>query len=164
MPDAELSCLVFPSFSLSEMYWALTQSSPVSTTDPASVLLAYVYLYDQRGGGVETSFKGDHQGLRSTKRSKKRFEAQQMVILLSSLAHNVVVWAQQWLSTPSSPVRHYGTLRMVRDVFHVSGFLVSDALDHLVHIVLNQAAPLAPPLVDAFAKIRGPALVALSLG
>jgi hypothetical protein len=31
--------------------------------DPATVLLAYVYLYDQRGGGVETSFKGDHQGL-----------------------------------------------------------------------------------------------------
>ncbi len=36
---------------------ALTQQSAVSTTDPASVLLAYVYLYDQRGGGVETSFK-----------------------------------------------------------------------------------------------------------
>ncbi len=99
---------------------ALTQQSPVSNTDPASVLLAYVYLYDQRGGGVETSFKGDHQGLGSTTRSKKRFEAQQMVILLGSLAHNVVVWAQQWLSTPLSPVRHYGTLRMVRDVFHGS--------------------------------------------
>src|SRR5437588_555382 len=35
---------------------ALTQQSPVSNTDPASVLLAYVYLYHQRGGGVETSF------------------------------------------------------------------------------------------------------------
>ena len=143
---------------------ALTQQAPVSNSDPASVRLSYVYLYDQRGGGVETSFKGDHQGLGSTKRSKKRFAAQQMVILLSSLAHNVVVWAQQWLSTPSSPVRHYGTLRMVRDVFHVSGFLVSDALDHLVHIVLNQAAPLAPPLVDSLRELLAPAHVAISLG
>ncbi|MFL5657940.1 MAG: transposase [Ktedonobacteraceae bacterium] len=143
---------------------ALTQQSPVSNSDPASVLLAYVYLYDQRGGGVETSFKGDHQGLGSTKRSKKRFEAKPMVILLSSLAHNVVVWAQQWLSTPSSPVRHYGTLRMVRDVFHVSGFLVRDALGHLVQIVLNQAAPLAPPLVDALRELLAPAHVAINLG
>src|SRR6266566_42569 len=109
---------------------ALTQQSAVSTTDPASVLLAYVYLYDQRGGGVETSFKGDHQGLGSTKRSKKRFEAQQMVMLLGSLAHNVVIWARQWLTqAASSPtkLRHYGILRMVRDVFHISGFLVFDA-------------------------------------
>jgi hypothetical protein len=143
---------------------ALTQQTPVSNTDPASVLLAYVYLYDRRGGGVETSFKGDHQGLGSTKRSKKRFAAQQMVILLDSLAHNVVVWAQQWLSTPSSPVRHYGTLRMVRDVFHISGFLVSDALGHLVQIVLNQAAPLAPSLVDSLRELLAPAHVAISLG
>src|SRR5712691_9123954 len=143
---------------------ALTQQSAVSTTDPASVLLAYVYLYDQRGGGVETSFKGDHQGLGSTKRSKKRFAAQQMVILLGSLAHNVVAWAQQWLSTPSSPVRHYGTLRMVRDVFHVSGFLVFDALDQLVEIVLNQEAPLAPLLVDTLRELLAPAHVAISLG
>jgi hypothetical protein len=58
---------------------ALTQPTAWPDADPATVLLAYVYLYDQRGGGVETSFKGDHQGLGSTKRSKKRFETQQMV-------------------------------------------------------------------------------------
>ena len=49
--------------------------------EPETVLLAYVAFYDQRGGGVETSFKGDKQGLGITKRSKKRFEAQQMVII-----------------------------------------------------------------------------------
>ena len=46
-------------------------------------LLAYVYFYDQRGGGVETSLKEDKQGLGITKRSKKRFEAQQMLTLLA---------------------------------------------------------------------------------
>ncbi|HCJ33392.1 MAG TPA: transposase, partial [Ktedonobacter sp.] len=44
--------------------------------DPAAVLLAYVTFYDQRGGGIETSFKGDKQGLGLGKRSKKRFPAQ----------------------------------------------------------------------------------------
>src|SRR6185312_3089120 len=69
--------------------------------DPAAVLLAYVTFYDQRGGGIETSFKGDKQGLGIGKRSKKRFEAQQMLILLGSLAHNVVVWARHWLASPT---------------------------------------------------------------
>src|SRR5712691_8846690 len=102
---------------------ALTQPEALLDADAATVLLAYVWLYDQRGGGVETSFKGDKQGLGSHKRNKKRFEAQQMIILLSSLAHNVVVWAQRWLTAPSAPtskLQHYGTLRMVRDVFQVS--------------------------------------------
>jgi hypothetical protein len=53
---------------------------------------------------------------------------------------------------------------MVRDVFHVSGFLVRDALGHLVQIVLNQAAPLAPSLVDALRELLAPAHVAISLG
>src|SRR5216117_4084128 len=97
---------------------ALTQPKASPDADAATVLLAYVYLYDQRGGGVETSFKGDHQGLGSTKRSKKRFEAQQMVMLLGSLAHNVVIWARQWLTQAASStrLRHYGIVRMVRDV------------------------------------------------
>jgi hypothetical protein len=54
---------------------ALTELTAGPIADPATVLLAYVYLYDQRGGGVETSFKGDQQGLGSTTRNKKRFEA-----------------------------------------------------------------------------------------
>jgi len=62
--------------------------------DPVAVLLAYVSFYDQRG--VETSFKSDKQGLGMTKRSKKRFEAQEILLLLGSLA--VIVWARHWLA------------------------------------------------------------------
>jgi hypothetical protein len=86
--------------------------------DPVATLLAYVTFYDQRGGGIETAFKGDKQGLGLTKRNKKRFEAHHRLILLGSLAHNVVVWARRWLSCPK--IQHYGPLRMVRDVFHGS--------------------------------------------
>jgi hypothetical protein len=130
--------------------------------DPAAVLLAYVTFYDQRGGGVETSFKGDKQGLGIGKRSKKRFAAQQMVMLLSSLAHNVIIWARRWLASPR--LHHYGTLRMVRDVFHISGFLLIDPLGQVVQIVLNQAAPLAPVLVDPLCVLLARTHVAVNFG
>ncbi len=125
-------------------FLALTGQPLALLDDPAAVLLAYVTFYDQRGGGVETSFKGDKQGLGIGKRSKKRFEAQQMLLLLGSLAHNIIVWARGWLANPA--LSHYGMLRMVRDVFHISGFLLTDALGQVVQIVLNPAAPLAPTL------------------
>ena len=130
--------------------------------DPAAVRLSYVTFYDQRGGGVETSFKGDKQGLGKGLRSKKRFEAQQMLVLLGSLAHNVIVWARHWLASPT--LQHYGTLRMVRDVFHMSGFLLTDACGQVVQIVLNQAAPLASALVDPLRKLLLCAQVAVNLG
>jgi len=130
--------------------------------DPAAVLLAYVTFYDQRGGAVETSFKGDKQGLGITKRSKKRFAAQQMVALLGSLAHNVIVWARHWLDSPT--LQHYGTLRMVRDVFHISGFLLTDACGQVTQVVLNQTAPLASALVLPLRKLLLCAHVAVNLG
>ncbi len=130
--------------------------------DSAAVLLAYVTFYDQRGGGVETSFKGDKQGLGIGKRSKKRFAAQQMVMLLDSLAHNVIVWARHWLTSPR--LQHYGTLRMVRDIFHISGFLLTDAFGQVAQIVLNQSAPLASALVHPLRKLLVCAHVAVNLG
>jgi hypothetical protein len=106
---------------------------PQAAANEQTVLRALVALYDQRGGGIETSFKGD-KGIGLTNRNKKRFEAQQMLMLLGSLAHNVIVWAREWLNAaaqpeqaqPTSlpcrePLPHYGPLRMVRDVFHLSG-------------------------------------------
>src|SRR5205823_309401 len=138
---------------------SLTRQQGTSVHDPVTVLRACVCLYDQRGGGVETSFKGDKQGLGIGKRSKKRFEAQQMVMLLGSLAHNVVVWSRSWLAASPSKLQGYGTLRMVRDAFHVSGFLVMGARDQIVQIVLNQAAPLASPLVGPLHTLLAPAQV-----
>src|SRR5712692_1198990 len=130
--------------------------------DPAAVLLAYVRFYDQRGGGVETSFKGDKQGLGIGKRSKKRFAAQQMGMLLGALAHNVIVWARRWLASPA--LQQYGMLRMVRDVFHISGFLLTDACGQVVQVVLNQAAPLASTLALPLRKLLVCTQVAVNLG
>ena len=149
-----------------------------AAADEQMVLRAVVALYDQRGGGIETSFKGD-KGIGLTKRNKKRFEAQHMLTLLGSLAHNVIVWAQEWLNVPAppepeqaqptrlscrEPLPHYGPLRMVRDVFHMSGFLRWDACGHLVEIVLNQDALLARRLLFSLRQLLAPMHVAINLG
>jgi len=78
----------------------LTRQPIDRVDDPTAVLLAYVSFYDQRGGGVETSFKDDKQGLGLTKRTKKRVAAQQMALALGTRAHNVLVWARAWLAPP----------------------------------------------------------------
>jgi Transposase DDE domain len=148
---------------LSAQHVLVLTGQPLSLLeDTAAVLLAYVTFYDQRGGGVETSFKGDKQGLGIGKRSKKRFAAQQMVMLLGTLAHNVIVWARHWLASPT--LQHFGTLRMVRDVFHISGFLLTDTSGQVIQIVFNQTAPLASALVHPLRKLLLCAHVAVHLG
>ncbi len=132
--------------------------------DAAAQVLTYVYAYDQRGGGIETTFKGDKQGLGLTKRSKKRFAAQQIATLLGSLAHNVIVWARGWLVGQQPKLAHYGMLRMVRDVFHIQGRIGVDTHGHVVRIVLNQAAPLVCGIGAALQVLLAPAHVAVTLG
>jgi hypothetical protein len=132
--------------------------------DPAAQVLAYVYAYDARGGGVETSFKDDKQGVGLTKRSKKRFAAQQIATLLGSLAHNVIVWARGWLLGHQPRLAHYGMLRMVRDVFHMQGRIGLDRHGHVVRIVLNQAAPLVRGIGAALQVLLAPAHIAVILG
>ena len=124
-------------------------------------------------------------------------------MLLGSLAHNVVVWAREWLSPSadspsfgsesseqdlmaqeipqrsrvsqtSSPSAHpacpthslssYGMLRMIRDVFHVSGFVLFDQAGHVQQIILNQHAPLARFLVRSLRDILSPLHISVHLG
>jgi hypothetical protein len=81
---------------------ALTGQPPAAAADPQAVLLAYLYFYDARGGAAETTCKGDKQGLGLSRRNKQRVAAQQLVVGLRSLAHNVLVWARAWLA-PCAP-------------------------------------------------------------
>lgn len=133
-------------------------------SDPTLGLLAYVYLYDQRGGGVETSFKEDKQGLGITKRSKKRFAAQQVVALLGALAHNVLTWAKRWMLTLAPAIRRLGIKRLVRDVFGLTGRVAVDQEGHVRHIILNQANRLARHLLVALQMLASSADVTVRLG
>jgi hypothetical protein len=135
-----------------------------ATSDPTLAMLAYVYLYDQRGGGVETAFKEDKQGLGITKRSKKRFAAQQVVALLGALAHNVLTWAKRWMLALAPAIRRLGIKRLVRDVFGITGRVALDHDGHVHDIVLNQANRLARHLLAALQMLASSADVAVTLG
>ena len=83
-------------------------------------------------------------------------------MLLGSLAHNVVVWARGWLSSPQ--LQRFGILRMVRDVFHISGLLRFDPWTQVVEIVLNQDAHLARFLIRSLRELLTPFNIVVSLG
>jgi hypothetical protein len=132
--------------------------------DPLSVLLAYAYFYDQRGGGIEIEIKEDRQGLGIHKRHKKRFAAQQVLTQLNALAHNLIIWTREWLAPTWARIRHYGLLRMIRDVFHLRGLVHSDLSGCICGLVLDQADPLGPALSPGLQNLLSPLNVAVNLG
>jgi len=99
----------------------LTGLTREQLADPLACLLAYVYFYDLRGGGIETGFKNDNQGLGIIKRNKKRFEAQQMITHLNALAHNLLTWFQRAVASRWPAIAQLGLLRLIRDVLHLNG-------------------------------------------
>jgi len=110
-----------------------------------------VYAYDQRGGGLETQNRADKQGLGLTHRNKRRFAAQEMLVLLAQLAHNTIIWARYPLSALEPDFRHFGMRRMVRDVFHIPGLIRANA-DGTIHtMVLKENHPYAQVFQQAFA-------------
>lgn len=129
--------------------------------NPKAVLLAYVNFY---GGGVEIEIKEDKQGLGTGKRNKRRFEAQQVLTQLEALAHNVLIWARQWLAPRCPKIARLGIKRLIRDIFHMDGFLVFDQAVGLLQVVLNQADPFARELSVGLAPLLAQEHVAVSLG
>jgi len=142
----------------------LTGGYEQEVDDPKAVLLAHVNFYDQRGGGVEIEIKEDKQGLATSKRNKKRFEAQQILIQLEALAHNLLIWARHWLSPTCPKLARLGIKRLVRDVFQMDGFLIFDQAFCLLQIHLNRADPFAKELAGGLASLLALEQVALSLG
>jgi len=113
---------------------------------------------------VEIEIKEDKQGLATSKRNKKRFEAQQVLIQLEALAHNVLIWARQWLAPRCPKIVHLGIKRLVRDVFQLYGFLIVDRTVDLLQIVLNRSDPLAKELSVGLAPLLAQEQVDVILG
>jgi len=113
---------------------------------------------------VETVFKEDKQGFGMTKRAKKKFEGQQMVMLLGQLAHNVLIWAREWLKKANPRLVKFGVLRSVRDVLTTSGFIELTAEGTVTSVVLNRAAPAARRCRDALGDLLKVQNITVNLG
>jgi hypothetical protein len=76
-------------------------------------------LYDGRAG-MEADIKGDKRGLGIEKRRKKSFWAQEALVLLAQLAHNLLVWFKRWF-LEGTAAAGLGVERLVRDVMAMPG-------------------------------------------
>jgi len=126
-----------------EMLFDLTAQSRSQPGAACELLFTALAAYDQRGGGAETQNKGDKQGLHLAHRNKHSFVAQEILVLLAQLAHNLLVWTRNDLARHDAHFAHYGIARMVRDVLQIPGCVQLDATGRVINITLQSNHPLA---------------------
>ena len=101
--------------------------------------------YDDRGS-CETEIQADKGGLRMRKRRKLHLEAQEALILLTDLAHNLIAWSSAWMF-PTGPLAKFGTTRSIEDVFSLNGRLIfRDGA--LLEVYLNENHPYAEDVAE----------------
>jgi hypothetical protein len=73
----------------------------------------HLTLYDQRGA-CETQIQADKGGLKLTQRRKQCLPAQEALVLLTDLAHNLLAWTVHWMAL-EPPLAAFGTTRLIED-------------------------------------------------
>jgi hypothetical protein len=96
--------------------------------------------YDDRAQ-CEHEIQADKGGLRLEQRRKKRLAAQEALILLTDVAHNLLAWLRRWMF-PTGALATFGPLRLIEDVLSQPGQLVF-AGEHLCEVQLNERHPYA---------------------
>jgi len=90
------------------------------TTRTDLTMVEVVDQYDGRAG-MEADLKGDKRGLGLGVIRKHRLAAQMIVVLLTQLAHNVLIWARIWLTEQVPRLRRCGIVRLIQEVWAVPG-------------------------------------------
>ena len=109
------------------------------STDTTATLAELVLEYDQRSGTPESSFCQDYQALSLRKYRKSGFIAQQVLLLLAQISHNLMIWMKTWFTeavaascetsekhasqghTVRQMLQARGLKRLRRDVFAIPG-------------------------------------------
>ena len=128
------------------------------------LLISYSKLYDLRAGAIEIDFKEDKQGLGIVRRAKKKFEAQQIIMLLNSLAHNMIIWMRDLIMAKYPDFRFYGLKRFRRDILNIAGEVWINKHGVVKSIVLNKDAPEAARVACALRKHVRPTKLIISDG
>jgi hypothetical protein len=133
------------------LFELLGQEVPTQLTDQ-QILMAALHFYDLRGGGLETQNKSDKQGLGLSRRNKHHFAAQEMLVLLAQLAHNLLIWTRNDLAATDPRFRKYGIQRTVRDVLQIPGTVQITAQGTIGKVRLNSSHPLAAAFQQSFSS------------
>jgi Transposase DDE domain group 1 len=124
-------CVMLTSLSDQQLCDCFHLTAPTGTPWPL------MYAYDLRGGGIETQNRSDQQGLHICHRNKRSFAAQEILILLAQLAHNVLIWMRQDLIAVDPRFTHYGLKRLIRDVLSIDGYIHFNPDGTLAKVDLN---------------------------
>lgn len=106
--------------------------------------------YDDRGA-CEGEIQADKMGLKLERRRKKRLAAQEALILLTDLAHNLLAWVPSWMF-PDEPLAGFGPTRLIEDVFHLPGRLFF-CNGRLTEVQLNELHPYAQAVAVALERL-----------
>lgn len=109
-----------------------------------------ITYYDARSA-CETEIQADKGGLKLCKRRKKQPAAQEVLILLTDIAHNLLAWSSPWMF-PDGPLAQFGTTRLIEDVLAIPGHLIFDQ-DQLVEVQLNELHPHASQVAQGLARL-----------
>lgn len=106
--------------------------------------------YDDRAA-CETEIQADKGGLKLTKRHKKQLAAQEALMLLIDLAHNLLAWSSTWMFV-DGPLTELGTTRLIEDVLTIPGHLIFED-EHLVEVQLNELHPHAAQVAQGLERL-----------
>jgi Transposase DDE domain group 1 len=107
-------------------------------------------LYDGRGG-MEVNIKGDKRGLGIEKRRKKSFHAQEAVVLLAQLSHNLLVWFMRWFLA-GTKAQKLGVERLVREVMRMPGEVRVTRRGRKVRLKLPHLHPWAKAVAEGIGE------------
>lgn len=143
-------CMIVTTLSDAMLFRLANRALP-DAPSPQEQALATLHAYDQRGGGLETQNRGDKQGLYLAHRNKRKFVAQEMLVLLAQLAHNFVIWTRNDLAQVDPRLGKYGIQRIVRDALQIPGSVTFNEAGNIQKVTLNERHPLAAAAKTAFA-------------
>lgn len=106
--------------------------------------------YDDRGQ-CEKEIQADKQGLRLCQRRKHQLTAQEALVILTNVAHNLVAWSLRWMAL-EKPLHQVGTTRLIEDVFTIPGHLHFDG-ERLAAVQLNERHPYAQLVADGLRRL-----------
>ena len=108
-------------------------------------------LYDARGGTIESDLHQDKLGLQLIRRRKQQWSAQEAWIILTDIAHNLLVWSHDCMLSGSS-FESYGMLRLIEDVLSIPGCLEFKG-GILRKVSLQRTHPLAPETLSCLERL-----------
>ena len=107
-------------------------------------------LFDDRAA-MESEIKMDKWGLLLPRRRKHLFPAQEALILLTDLAHNLLAWLHPWMFA-NSRFAQFGPVALVNDVLSMPGEIVIKG-DRLQMVSLWDTHPYAADMQKCLVKL-----------